>query len=50
MKLVVWFREVDKDDVGLVGGKGANLGELTKTGAPVPPGFILTSHAYFRFL
>lgn len=50
MKLVVWFREVDKDDVGLVGGKGANLGELTKTEIPVPPGFILTSHAYYHFL
>ncbi|MBI2913743.1 MAG: phosphoenolpyruvate synthase, partial [Chloroflexi bacterium] len=50
MKLVVWFGEVDKDDVGLVGGKGANLGELTKAEIPVPSGFILTSHAYFQFL
>jgi len=50
MKLVVWFGEVDKDDVGLVGGKGANLGELTKAAIPVPSGFILTSHAYFHFL
>src|SRR3990172_9821719 len=50
MKLVAWFGEVDKDDVGLVGGKGANLGELTKAGIPVPSGFILTSHAYFHFL
>ena len=50
MKLVAWFREVDKDDVGLVGGKGANLGELTKAGISVPSGFILTSHAYFHFL
>src|SRR3990170_5425865 len=50
MKRVVWFRDVDKDDVGLAGGKGANLGELTKTGIPVPPGFIVTSHSYFHFL
>ncbi|MEE8347798.1 MAG: PEP/pyruvate-binding domain-containing protein, partial [Dehalococcoidia bacterium] len=50
MKRVVWFQEVDKDDVGLVGGKGANLGELTKAGIPVPPGFIVTAHAYFSFL
>lgn len=50
MKLVAWFNEVDKDDVGLVGGKGANLGELTRAGIPVPSGFILTSHAYFSFL
>src|SRR3989337_213165 len=50
MKRGVWFREVDKDDVGLTGGKGANLGELTKAKIPVPPGFIVTSHTYFEFL
>lgn len=50
MKLVAWFSEVDKDDVGLVGGKGANLGELTNAGIPVPSGFILTANAYFHFL
>jgi len=50
MKLVAWFSEVDKDDVGLVGGKGANLGEMTRAGIPIPSGFILTSHAYFHFL
>ena len=47
---VVWFKEVDKDDVALVGGKGANLGEMTKAGFPVPNGFILTSNAYFDYL
>ncbi len=50
MKLVAWFSEVDKDDVGLVGGKGANLGELTKAGIPVPSGFAVTSHVYFHFV
>ena len=50
MKYIVWFRDVDKDDVALVGGKGANLGELTKAGLPVPPGFIVTSEAYYDFL
>lgn len=49
-KLVVWFSDVDKEDVGLVGGKGANLGEMTKAGFPVPSGFIVTSKAYFNFL
>lgn len=49
-KLVVWFSEVDKEDVGLVGGKGANLGEMTKAKFPVPPGFIVTAEAYFQFL
>ncbi|MFQ5452317.1 MAG: PEP/pyruvate-binding domain-containing protein, partial [Candidatus Paceibacterota bacterium] len=46
-KLIVWFDEVDKDDVGLVGGKGANLGEMLSGGFPIPYGFIVTSHAYF---
>lgn len=49
-KYLVWFSEVGKDDVGLVGGKGANLGELTKANLPVPPGFIVTAEAYFEFL
>ena len=49
-KLLVWFSEVDKDDIGQVGGKGANLGEMTKAGFPVPPGFIVTAQAYFQFL
>ncbi len=49
-KYVVWFREVDKEDVDTVGGKGANLGEMTKAGFPVPPGFIVTVSAYRDFL
>jgi len=49
-KNLVWFSEVGKGDVGLVGGKGANLGELTNAGIPVPEGFIITSGAYFQFL
>lgn len=47
---VVWFKDVGKDDVGLVGGKGANLGEMTRSGFPVPNGFIVTAKAYFHFL
>ncbi len=47
MKNIVWFKEVGKGDGALVGGKGANLGELTRAGLPVPPGFIVTSEAYF---
>ncbi len=50
MNPVVWFADVGKADVDLAGGKGANLGELTRAGLPVPPGFIVTSTAYFRFL
>lgn len=49
-KLVVNFREVDKEDVALVGGKGANLGEMIRNGFPVPDGFIVTANAYYVFL
>lgn len=42
--------EVCRSDVGVVGGKGANLGELTSIGVPVPPGFAVTAPAYFRFM
>jgi pyruvate,water dikinase len=49
-KNIVWFSEVGKDDGALVGGKGANLGELVKFGFPVPPGYIITSSAYFDYL
>ncbi len=45
-KYVLWFHEIDKDDVDRVGGKGANLGEMTKAGFPVPGGFVVTSSAY----
>jgi pyruvate,water dikinase len=47
---VVWFMEVGKEDLPLVGGKGANLGELTNLEIPVPPGFIVTTQSYFQFL
>ncbi|OGK10104.1 hypothetical protein A2767_00590 [Candidatus Roizmanbacteria bacterium RIFCSPHIGHO2_01_FULL_35_10] len=49
-KAIVWFDEVNKGDVGLVGGKGANLGEMTNANLPVPYGFIVTSNAYFDFI
>jgi len=49
-KAIVWFQDVGKDDGALVGGKGANLGEMTQAQVPVPPGFIVTAGAYFRFL
>jgi pyruvate, water dikinase len=49
-KAVVWFKEVGKSDIPLVGGKGANLGEMTNAGIPVPPGFIVTSSAYYDFI
>ncbi|MFA7253057.1 MAG: phosphoenolpyruvate synthase [Patescibacteria group bacterium] len=50
LKYVLWFKEIGKDDIPLVGGKGANLGELTKAGIPVPNGFCVTAQAYYHFL
>jgi len=49
-KAIVWFSEVTKEDIPLVGGKGANLGEMTNFHIPVPPGFIITANAYYDFL
>lgn len=50
LPFIVDFQQVDKHDIPLVGGKGANLGEMTKSGFTVPPGFIVTSAAYFHVL
>lgn len=49
-KLIVWFEEVGKHDTPLVGGKGANLGEMIQAGIPIPYGFIVTVNAYKEFL
>ncbi|USS40912.1 phosphoenolpyruvate synthase [Thermococcus aggregans] len=49
-KFIKWFEELSKEDVPLVGGKGANLGELTRAGIPVPPGFCVTAEAYKYFV
>ena len=46
MELVRWFEDIHLSDAPLVGGKGANLGELTQAQLPVPPGFVITSDAY----
>ena len=44
------FHESGKEDVMIAGGKGANLGEMTRAGLPVPPGFVVTADAYRSFL
>ena len=49
-KIILWFEELRKDDVPLVGGKCANLGEMIAAGIPVPPGFAVTATAYKRFI
>lgn len=43
---VLKFSEIGREDIGLVGGKGANLGEMTRAGFPVPNGFCVTAQAY----
>ncbi len=46
MDLIRWFDAIRVTDAALVGGKGANLGELTFAKLPVPPGFVVTAEAY----
>ncbi len=44
------FSEGDKDQKDLLGGKGANLAEMTNLGLPVPPGFTITTEACREYL
>ena len=48
--IICSLTEVDADSVALVGGKGANLGELVAAGAPVPSAFCVTTIAYRRHI
>ena len=43
------FAELSRSDVEYAGGKGANLGEMTAAGLPVPPGFVVGAPAYAAF-
>ena len=48
---VLWFDELRREDVDLVGGKSSSLGELTSaTKVPVPYGFATTAHGYRHFM
>ncbi|HSX39892.1 MAG TPA: PEP/pyruvate-binding domain-containing protein, partial [Candidatus Saccharimonadales bacterium] len=47
---VLWFEDIRKTDIPVVGGKGANLGEMYHAGIPVPNGFVVTAKAYFDFI
>ncbi|MCZ3389677.1 MAG: pyruvate, phosphate dikinase [Actinomycetia bacterium] len=49
MRYVYAFAEGSKDDRDLLGGKGANLAEMTSLGLPVPPGFTITTEACRAF-
>ena len=50
MKFVKWFEEIRGQDVALVGGKNASLGEMVRNlgekGVNIPPGFAITAEAY----
>lgn len=48
--LVIWFENLRKDDVPIVGGKNASLGEMISAGLPVPPGFAVTAYSYEKFI
>jgi pyruvate,water dikinase len=49
LDLVRPFARLRRDDVAYAGGKGANLGELTAAGLPVPEGFVIGAPAYAAF-
>ncbi|HNX39189.1 MAG TPA: phosphoenolpyruvate synthase [Methanothrix sp.] len=50
MQAVVWLEEVGKNDLSVVGGKGASLGEMINIGVPVPGGFAVTAQAFRDFI
>ena len=50
MDAVVWLEEVGKNDLSVVGGKGASLGEMINIGVPVPGGFAVTAQAFRDFI
>ncbi|MBD3254721.1 MAG: phosphoenolpyruvate synthase, partial [Candidatus Lokiarchaeota archaeon] len=50
MKEVLWFEDIEEDDLDAVGGKGLNLGKMVSQDFPIPPGFTITSKVYFDFI
>jgi pyruvate, water dikinase len=49
-EIIAWFRDIGLSDRPTVGGKGGSLGELTRAGIPVPPGFVVRTAAFERFI
>jgi pyruvate,water dikinase len=47
---IAWFKDITKEDIPIAGGKGANLGEMTQAGLPVPEGYMVTAQAYETFI
>lgn len=50
MKFIKDFKEINKKNILIAGGKGANLGQLLKIGMPVPQGFVVLALAFEKFL
>lgn len=50
MNFIKHFSQISKSDTVIAGGKGASLGEMTQAGIPVPPGFVVLSSAFEKFL
>ena len=50
MQLIKNFKSLSKNDVEIAGGKGASLGEMTQVGIPVPPGYVILSEAFEKFI
>lgn len=50
MELVRNFEQLNKNDVLLAGGKGASLGEMMQAGISIPPGFVILSTVFEKFL
>lgn len=49
-EIIGWFRDIGLSDRLTVGGKGGSLGELLRASIPVPPGFVVRTAAFERFL
>jgi len=49
-EIIGWFADIGLSDRPTVGGKGGSLGELTRASIPVPPGFVVRTAAFERFL
>lgn len=47
---VLWLADVDKNDISLVGGKAANLGELLRAEIPIPDGFVVDARTFREFI
>lgn len=50
MELTRSFETLSRGELPLAGGKGANLGAMVQAGLPVPPGFVVLTHAYRLFV